>query len=300
MNHETIKNEIYTAIANAAFLKKYASKSKEEIIATIKLKDKISHFSWGIFYAYVRQLVIGEKYLPQLSEILPFEFLGLATEYLDDYFDKDNPDLENIDTNVFLFLYTDFLLNAIYFLGNKDVETSGFQFISNTLSGEWYDIHHQLHIESNEAFYINHVQQKSIDFFKFIGYHACLNTDKFYLWETIMETLAQICQISNDLQDIYNDTHGDIYNLTPTLPLIKFIESNPEENFKIILDFKENRLDYKTFLLAIEKSGAVEYCVALIEMYKKNLIQILDQEYNKEQIMPLLKYLHMESIYESI
>lgn len=294
-----IKAQLYDFIVSSDFLDKYTAVYKEPLMAHLGLNSKLKHFSWGLLYIHLRQLCTKNSEVPPIEEAASFELLGLATELLDDILDGDNPAINRITPQDFLFFYTEILLRASYTLGAQEGDSKGLHLIEGALKGEWADTHRTVSPGITEAYYFDHTVKKSTAFFKFIAYHAARHSNRFTELEEVMECIAQITQIANDLKGIYCTEKKDIETLAPTLPLIKYIERDPEAHYGLLLSFHSKNIPYDTLIESIEASGAIDYCVYIMNTYKRHLIELIDTHFSRAAMSPLLTHLNMENLYET-
>lgn len=299
MDTQFFKHAIIEKIQSEPFYKKYMNYATHHPFNTLKLYDKIHHFSWGILYLHMINLS-EEKPLLSIDNAAKVECLGLAVELLDDFLDGDNELMNQHDPKEVLFLYTDLLITAIYPLATSDTLSEGLKHLQSSLDGEWDDTHISLSQTIDESIYFEKIIKKSTGFFLFLTHIAFAKCKEKEPYEVLMGGLAEMTQIVNDLNGLKDLSKQDLAKKVPTLPLIKFIESNPIENLGLIEDYNAGLQTHHTLIGAIEASGAIQYCHYLLEEYKTFLVNHIETHFKWATVKPLLNYFHLETWYESI
>lgn len=300
MNYPLIEKELVQRITNYTFMNKYHKHQTEHVFHTLQLHDKIHNFSWGILYLLIQNASNTPPIETQLNHAASIECLGLAVELLDDFLDKDNTSLNQFSPEDFIFIYTDFLLECLSNMAPRDPFGQATQKLRMALEGEWHDTHLTLHADISENDYFKYILPKSTGFFKALTYYALGDSNNLNAFETLMTLIAEFTQIVNDLNGIKDLSKKDIENLSPTLPLIKFIESNPSKNLDLLKQYKSNKIKRSTLLYEIEKSGSLDYCNQLLILYTDHLKQHISTHFYNNRIRPLLQYFHLETLYETI
>lgn len=299
MDSQFLKTKIIEGIQSESFYSKYLSYTTQHPFQALKLPDKIQHFSWGVFYLHLLNLA-NKKTENALDTAVKIECLGLAVELLDDFLDGDNTLIDTQDSKDTLFLYTDLLISSIYPLATGESSPLGLTYLQTALSGEWDDTHITLNETIEESMYFDKIVKKSAGFFMYLSHTVFANDTDKEKYDVLLEGLAEMTQIINDLNGLKDLSKQDIKRKMPTLPLIKFIESNPTVNLSIIERYASADYPHDRLLRDIEHSGALRYCEYLLDEYKIFLTQHIKNHFEKDAIMPLLHYFHLETWYESI
>lgn len=303
MNEKSIKEEFLQKI-NKVILERLRHQKPTPSFDVFKevIEDKIRHFSWGILFLHLKAL--GESTVSEaelnLEEAFNFECFGISVELLDDFLDQDNKALNELAKEDLIMLYTEFLIRGIYPFAQIDAHGSGLGKLLQTLKGEWADLNTLLTKTFTENDYFENIVSKSTEFFSFLTQCALGNDPQFEAFETLMKSIAEMTQVLNDIRGLYDPTKNDLIKKSPTLPLIKFVENEPDKNTQLLKDHSDGLISTSELILKIEDSGALDYCHFLLSEYKIFILNHINTHFSMEKLRPLLTYFKLERWYEPI
>lgn len=301
MDENYIKENLLQKIYSLVLTPLYQHKQNPFFDAFKSIIDsKIGHFSWGILYLHLKSLSEPHITESDIHSAFSFECLGLSVELLDDFLDQDNPSLNEMNRVDFIILYTELLVRGIYPFAKNDLFNYGLSPLIKSLHGEWHDLNSLLNTAFTENDYFESVIQKSTEFFSFLTYCALGKDPQHHAYETLMKSMAEMTQILNDIRGIYNPDKNDLIRKNPTLPLIKFLESDPDRNLKVLKEHSSGDISTSDLIRKIEESGAIDYCHFLLSEYKSFIINHIERHFTIEKLRPILNYFKLETWYEPL
>lgn len=283
-NEKSLIERIYLEIERRPFFEKYARRSEEPILHTMKLKEELCRFSWGHLYVQIHKLGSASNEPPSLAVAADLELIGFVSRMLDDLVDEDNPRVEQqLGRANTLILFTEILIDSFGRLQRlMPGESERIQRdLMSALHGEWTDINFTALDGIGELEYMQRILPKTSSIFKLVA--ACADPGRAKFWDGFMTCASFALQLSNDMAAIYAEAKSDLSKLRPTLPLLKAIDVEDErvrtERIRVMRSYAAGEGTPEDVRSAIEESGALEYCYLIRELNKEKCREMLGEQF---------------------
>ncbi|MGG6433098.1 polyprenyl synthetase family protein [Anoxybacillus sp. D401a] len=268
-----------------------------------KLFREHTRFCWGEFYTYIAKFhnhIQTEMVIPYAVAI---EFLIVATDLFDDIADeeKNNALQEYMSTGEMIIIANTLFVEAINLIAlytsrnlREEIDRM-IKELKKACNGQWRDLHFTIGTSvPTEEQYFQLISQKSSSLTRLVCQLGAGSAA--YKWHEIATHIGISGQLRNDAKDILCDGKNDLICKKATLPLIKALEYSFMHDNGWLL----NKLDCSNFPLHIhairnyiQKTGALDYCFILSDLYMKRAIKQIEICFpaKKEAIRELKTYL---------
>lgn len=292
IHQENQLQEIRAFLHNHLTNSDYDQDLVRKIYEELHMKGKIfsnqeNIFSWGLFLKHLSFLIHGkDSHRDSFTAIAAaIELLILSTDIVDEIIDDDNDLMKSMTLAEAVIISNALLIDAFDLILEhtpKDVHTAlsnVFKQLKTACNGEWQEL--KLVVNSDipsEQDYFRVVRQKSASLIQLVCVLA--NPKQPQLLSNVATNIGIAGQLKNDANDIFVDTKTDLILKKATLPVIKAIEFSLEKDNGLLLKKFQELTQHNIKLIEkirnyIQKTGAIDYCIILSELYMKKAIQEL-------------------------
>jgi competence protein ComQ len=265
-------------------------------------KGKPFHSQSSSFWSDLTFLV-AEIFEVEKEKVIPVaiavELALLAGDIFDDLVDQDN--MEEIWSTLTVgetIIVANWIYTKAYSIINQTSET----YLSNSCKvkvnqtiaehigqaciGQWKEIHSNV-FDISEDEYVQCVSLKSGKLVEMVFLAvAALNkqpASSIHLCSEAGMNLGIAIQIENDILDLMSPDKSDLLRLSPSVPLLKALESSREKNDLFESNIKawlitENELEEhrSTIIRYVKECGALDYSYILFHLYQNRAIHAID------------------------
>ncbi|MBE2912991.1 heptaprenyl diphosphate synthase [Anoxybacillus flavithermus] len=248
-----------------------------------KLFHEHTRFCWGEFYTYIAKFhnhVQTEMVIPYAVAI---EFLILATDLFDDIADeeKNNNVREHASMGEMITIANTLFVEAIHLIALHTPRNLKREIcrmmkeLKEACNGQWSDLHFTIDTSvPTEEQYFKLISQKSSSLTRLVCQLGAGSLA--YKWYDIATYIGISGQLRNDAKDILCDQKNDLTCKKATLPLIKALEYSLMHDNGWLLNKLNcpNFTDHISLIRNyIQKTGALDYCFVLSDIYMKRAIK---------------------------
>lgn len=252
--------------------------------------------SWGV-YTFLLSAVKskGNSTKQVMKNAFYIELFIIATDFVDDYMDRDNPEFSQLDNPKMLtFNLLRFALNNL----SKCIPTRFFnaflKHLASSLNYQSLESKSRLFLSSEEDTYFRYNILRSVYLVHAISEIVLLESKKdlfrfSYMW-------AGFNQIQNDIRNILSEHSSDLISKKPTLPIVRAFEDIDQTDeiyplyFSYINDHEFH--EFKRLQVFIENSGSIEYATMLSKICFQRAMKYLHAVYpnSENNILQLERY----------